>query len=86
MNTMNREADSGLIASQIASMYLLKKKTITLSEIKALPFVNDQTDVENLIFYLQSNFLLKQKSIAVQTEPYLMVDTIYKLVGNRIDS
>lgn len=83
MNTLNKDANSGLIASQIASIYLLKKKTITLSEIKALPFVNDQTDVANLIFYLQSNFQLKQESIAVKNEPYLMVDTIYRLVGNR---
>ena len=86
MKTMNREPDSKLIASQIASMYLLKKKAITLSEIKALPLVNDQSDVENLIYYLKSNFPLQQESIAVQNEPYLMVDTVYKLVGNRKDS
>jgi len=83
MKTLKRNDNSKLIATQIASMYLLKKKTITLSEIKALPFINDQNDVKNILYYLNSNFHLHKESITVQNEPYLVIDTVFKLVSER---
>lgn len=65
---------------QLASMLLLQRKEISCTEIRALPLIEPDCEVDWIIDYLLRRFNAEKIQRKVESTPIMAWDTIIRLV------
>jgi hypothetical protein len=78
---INNNINFNKLSEKIANLLLLKNNSISLSEIRALPFISGNEEVYSIISNLNEKYCLHEESICVKENDLISFDTIYKLVS-----
>jgi hypothetical protein len=72
-------ASTEKLSFRLAAWLLLKKKEVSFSDLEALPTVNDEHDVEEIIEFLVSHFNVEKVTQKTASWPILSWETVLRL-------